>query len=668
MRNRVLLCALFLLFIAASPLQLLAQFMQPSAEELKMTTDPKAPGAAAVFLNFEETTDDQLHYYSFYERIKVLQEKGKELATVNLPYLQGNSKIGEIKGRTIHSDGTVIPMTVKPEDLLTVKEGDRQYGRKVFTLPSVEVGSILEIRYQIQYDDRLYSSPTWEVQHSYFVHKEHFAFIPFKGFLPGIQNMTSSYLQDAKGHTDNKLVWWMNLPKDANFVHDAVGHFSLDMTDVPPTPDEEWMPPIRSVLYRVAFYYTFSTKAELFWQEESKQWSKDVEHFAEVSKPIKAAVSGLVTPGDSDLDKAKKLYTAVEALDNTDYSRKKEKSELKQLNLKVAKRAEDTWAQKSGSSEDIAQLYLAMARASGLTAYAMKVVDRSQGIFDATYLDVDQFDTTIVLLNIGGQIISVDPGEKMCPFQTLNWRHSNAYGLRQDTKSQDLSNTPLQDYKANSIQRTGDITLDAHGAMTGRLQFILIGQEALRWRQKALEYDLDELKKQFDRELASSVPDGVEAHIDHFLGLDDPDVNLMAVIKVQGTLGTATSKRLLLPGFFFESRGRQPFVAQEKRLQPVDMEYGEQTTDEIVYHLPASLTVEGVPQDASIPWAGHAVCIAKTVSAPGQITVVRKLARAFTEAKAAEYQDLRGFYQKVAAADQQQIVLTSAATAAVKGN
>ena len=69
------------------------------------------------------------------------------------------------------------------------------------------------------------------------------------------------------------------------------------------------------------------------------------------------------------MDKAKKLYKAVQALDNTDYSRKKSESELKQLKLKEAKHAEDTWEQKSGTSEDIALLYLAMARAAGLTAY-----------------------------------------------------------------------------------------------------------------------------------------------------------------------------------------------------------------------------------------------------------------------------------------------------------
>ena len=93
-------------------------------------------------------------------------------------------------------------------------------------------------------------------------------------------------------------------------------------------------------------------------------------------------MDGLIAPGDSDLDKAKKLYAAVQALDNTDYSRKKTESEMKQLKLKAAKHAEDTWAQKSGSSEDIAMLYLAMLRAAGLTAYAVKVVDRDKAVFD----------------------------------------------------------------------------------------------------------------------------------------------------------------------------------------------------------------------------------------------------------------------------------------------
>ena len=117
-----------------------------------------------------------------------------------------------------------------------------------------------------------------------------------------------------------------------------------------------------------------------------------------------------------------------------------------------------------------------------------------------------------------------------------------------------------------------------------------------------------------------------------------------------------------MPAFFFAA-GRHPFVDQPQRLEPVDMHYGEQVTDDITYHLPAGFAVEGAPQSATIPWEGHAVFIVKTESDAGEFTVTRKLARAFTFAKPEEYQSLVDFYRKVAAADQQQLVLTAAPAA-----
>jgi len=97
------------------------------------------------------------------------------------------------------------------------------------------------------------------------------------------------------------------------------------------------------------------------------------------------------------------------------------------------------------------------------------------------------------------------------------------------------------------------------------------------------------------------------------------------------------------------------------------MHYGSRVTDEITYHLPDGVTVEGAPQDASIPWPSHAALIAKTVAQPGQITIRQTLLVGFTMAKPAEYQDLRAFFQKVAGADQEQLVLTMPSTAAPAG-
>jgi hypothetical protein len=642
-----------------------AQFQAPTQEELKMTADPKAPGAAAVYLNVEQIANDELHYQSFYARIKVLTEKGKELATVELPFVQGFRQITNIKGRTIHADGTVVPLTVKPEDLEVSKSGGYQVHQKVFTLPSVEVGSILEYQFDVRYDDGSYTTPRWEVQRDYFVHKAHYVFTPFKGFMKGQQNMTSHILVDEKGNQQS-LLWWKLLPPGEDVKMDASGHRSLEMTDIPARPDEEWMPPVESILYKVVFYYRAAYNAGDFWESAVKQWAKEVDHFAEASKSIRDAVAGIVAPADSDLEKAKKLYKAVQALDNTDFSRKKGKAEMKVLRIHTAKRAEDTWAQKNGSGDDIALLYLAMLRAAGITAYAMRVVDRDQGMFAPAYLDFDQLDSNIVIASVGGKEIFLDPGEKMCTFQELHWKHTGAGGVRESADGRTAGTTPLEPYTLNSTYRGADVSVDEHGAIKVDLNFVMKGQEALRWRQEALTNDLTEVKKRFDEWLKPMFPASVEAHVDHFLSLDDPNVNLVAIVRATGSIGSVTSKRLLLPGFFFETQSGHPFVDQAERLEPVDMHYGEKTSDDVTYHLPAGFTVEGVPKDGKIPWEGHAVLAAKTEIDGADVTVTRNLERAFTFAKAEDYKELVDFYRKVAEADQQQLVLTTAPQA--KGN
>jgi hypothetical protein len=650
MRNRRLLMGAFLSLLVASSLAASAQFRAPSDDELKMTSDPKAPGADAVYLDYEETDNDKEHFQNYYARIKVLSEKGKEAANVEIPFPAGPFSIGGVSGRTIHSDGTVIPLTVKPEDLLVAKAGNVHREKAVFTLPSVEVGSILEYAYQLRFNMQFYwhLPPDWQVQQKYFIHRAHFQFAPF----------------DAAN-----LIDWPRLPPSASVKVDAGGRYFLDIADVPPVPDEAWMPPIQSFLYRVRFYYRsryVALDVDDFWKQMLKDWSKDVDHFAEPTKSIQEAVSGLVSPSDNDLDKAKKLYAAVQALDNTDFSRTRTESERRELHLKEIKRAEDTWAQKSGTSNDIALAYLAMLRAAGLTAYALKVVDREKGVFDRSYMYFDQFDAALVILSTGGKETILDPGQKMCPFGMLDWKHANAQGVRQNAGGPEMFTTPAQVYSANVLRRTGEITVDPQGAITGDIQVVMAGQDALHWRQIALQVDETELKHQFNQSLEETVPAGVEAHVDHFLGLDEPDRNLMAVVKVRGSLATVTAKRMILPGFFFETRGNQPFVDQAQRLEPVDMHYGEQSTDQLTYHLPEGFAVEGAPQDAKVPWEGHALYVVKTKSDPGQIVVARVLARAFTLAKPDDYQDLRGFYQKVAAADQEQIVLNAASTA--RGN
>ncbi len=122
-----------------------------------MTSQKEAPGAPAVYLFREETTDDQLHMYSIYTRLKVLTDRGKEYANVELQFARTNDgggfTVDDIQGRTIHPDGTIIPFTGKPYEKLVEKTQGSKYMAKVFTMPDVEVGSIIEYRYKLRYSD-----------------------------------------------------------------------------------------------------------------------------------------------------------------------------------------------------------------------------------------------------------------------------------------------------------------------------------------------------------------------------------------------------------------------------------------------------------------------------------------------------------------------------------
>lgn len=667
----IFLVCLLALCIAAGRAQ---QFRQPTPEELHMTADPLAPGADAVYLNVEETTDDQLHFHSVYARIKVLSEKGKELATVKLPYWHEDYKITDIKARTIHADGTIVPLEGKPEDLISAKTANFQINSKVFTLPSVEVGCILEYAYKIRYDDHRYSSPRWEIQQPYFVHEAHYIFNPFPAFISNRPHQTGSYLVDEHGQAVNSLVWWPSLPSGSEVKTDEKGRFRVDLNNIPAIPHDEWMPPMESSLYKVMFYYMSAMGAKEYWITESKYWAKDVDRFAESDKTIRDAVGGIISASDSETDKARKLYEAVQALENTEFTRTKSSAELKQLHIKEQHHASDTWKQKSGTSDDLAMLYLAMLRAANVQAYAMYVVNRNRGTFMPDLFNFHQFDDLIVVANLEGKEYILDPGEKMCPFQSVHWHHSGAGGVRQAPGGHEaIWMTPNPSYTMNTTVRTGDLTLDQSGAVTGILRFNLAGQRALHWRQQSLRNDEDELKKEFERELKESLPEGIEARVTGFLGLEDPNSNLMVVVKISGSLGTVTGKRLILPGSFFEARGSHPFVSAEKREVPVDMHFAEQTTDMVTYHYPKGYHLEAAPQDSKLPWPNRAVLVIKSESDSDSTTITRQFVRGFSTLPMSsnaphmsdraeiqkEYSALHDFYVKVAASDQQQLVLTS---------
>ena len=502
------------LAVLVSPALLSAQFQEPTKEELQMTADPKAPGASAVYLYREEVTDDSTHSFSFYERIKVLTEKGKELATVSVPYVSGVDRLADVQGRTIHADGTIIPLTAKPADLMDFKASAYQRNTLIFTLPSVEVGSILE--YSLKFLAPVYraSEPVWDVQIPYFVHKAHFSFHPYVA--------AGLYIPDKNDNSIDRMMTSTRLGPGASVGYDkAKATYSLDLTDVPPTSNEDWTPPLNALKWRVEFYYTNARSGDAFWRDAGKDWAKAVEEFTNPTGTIKKAAADIVAPADTDEQKARKIYVAVQKLDNTAFSRQKSSAERKKEKLKAVHKTEDVWKQQSGTDDEIALLYVSLARAAGLKASPIQVVNRDRAIFDSQYLSTRQLDDFLAVVEIDGKPVYLDPGQKMCPFGNLHWKHTLASGFQLNNKEAISVITPASSYKSAAVQRVADLVIDPAGEVKGTVRFVMNGPDALHWRQLALENDQDEVKKQFNESMQDLFPEGVQADFDHFLALDD---------------------------------------------------------------------------------------------------------------------------------------------------
>ena len=86
----------------------------------------------------------------------------------------------------------------------------------------------------------------------------------------------------------------------------------------------------------------------------------------------------------------------------------------------------------------------------------------------------------------------------------------------------------------------------------------------------------------------------------------------------------------------------------------------------MTYHVPSGFSVEGAPQPTTALWPDHAVFKIASHAIPDGENVQRSLVYNFTLLGSTDYPSLHDFYQKVATADQQQLVLTRATVA--KGN
>ena len=154
-----------------------------------MTSVPEAPGASAVILYRQVDRDDSAKTGSEqdYVRIKILTEEGRKYADVEIPYFREQGNIVALRARTIRPDGSIAMFEGKAYDKTIVKARNVKYLAKTFTLPDVQVGSIIEYRYTEDMVENYVYNSHWILSDELFTKQAKFSLRPEQGLRVAVE-------------------------------------------------------------------------------------------------------------------------------------------------------------------------------------------------------------------------------------------------------------------------------------------------------------------------------------------------------------------------------------------------------------------------------------------------------------------------------------------------
>ncbi|MFY0601925.1 MAG: DUF3857 domain-containing protein [Cyclobacteriaceae bacterium] len=393
--------------------------------------DPEAP---AVIL-FDKGKTKFADFDGWYEldftrtkRIKILSEEGLKNATFEIYlYEDGYEKTEfaeDIEGFTYNLiDGVKIERTpLDPKEIYEEKE-NKYWKKKVFTMPQVKVGSVIEVTYRVT-SPFFFNLQDWEFQSSIpTVHSEYTVWmIPFYEYVTLLQGTRKLDKKESYVSKGISRYW-----SDVEF-QDMINTWVKK--DVPAFKDESYISSRNDYIMKIDFqlskYYSpYGGEKEIMttWP----QLIEDLEDSDRFGKFIKKStkVGSNILESELDitgLDQAQKAQAIIEYVKSTfkwdgfygKYAIDNPKTLLKK---------------KSGNIASINLFLIGLLRAADIDAKPVILSTRSHGKINTNYPFLSYFNYVITMVDTGTGSYLTDGTEHSLPYNRLPIRCMNNTGL-----------------------------------------------------------------------------------------------------------------------------------------------------------------------------------------------------------------------------------------------
>ena len=612
-----------------------------SPQELKMKAadigDPEAD--AAILFREGELNDNNAEGTGLkvYLRIKIFNERGRRYADVQLPYRLEQGRITDVHARTIRPDGT--PIEVEDRDIfdkLLVKTSHGVWRAKVFSMPAVEAGSIIEYRYRQTYPQG-FRYFALDLQSELFTKQLHYQ----------IQPQTSSRLD----------VRWVsfNAPDARRFAPVWDGTYDIKANNIPAFRREPLMPPDLAVKIWGWIYYSdeIENNPDKYWRNYAQRMYERTGYETKPSDAIRRVVESITLSNESPQHKLARIYSYVQTeIHNISFNRERGAEGEADPDLKRNGTADETIRRRYGTSREINRLFIAMLKAAGLDARVAELTTRDENFFHRSFPDAFQFNSEVsAVIARDGSTQFYDPGTPYCPPGMLSWEKEGVTALVYDKREARFVETPVTAAARSGEERKLAIAAFADGRVNARVEAKLTGQRALELRNNLVGLAPEEQRKLALTAARNLLPqatiDEPSTTISNLTSATAP-VELKYNFTAPQFIMRAGSRLLLRP--FLLTHRDESLTAAQRRSNIIYFQYPWSESERVVIEPPAGYAIEQLPDPVNIDIGAARYQATFTRDARRIIYERRLMVNAITFT-VGQYPTVKAFFDRVHQAD-----------------
>jgi hypothetical protein len=549
-----------------------------------------------------------------YARIKIFTERGRESqSTIDLLQV-GRGSVSGLKARTIKPNGQIVALE---KDSIFEREVLKVSGLKVrkfsFSIPSVEVGDIIEYRWTEYLEHQSANYLAVDVQRALPTWRLVVQLKPIDWGQWGIR-----WIMKSRQFQCQTSGW-----KQA-----GAGLYQTEFNDLPAFEEEPWGPPEDQLRAWMLIYYEEPENPEpkKFWQKYGKEMYANYKRDTKVDDKIRELAAEVTTGQTSDEAKlealAKFCKTKIKNIRHP-------LSGISSADLKGWKPAEKpskTVESGMGTGGDINQLFVALANAAGYDARVARMVGKDQYFFEPSFTNPYFLNRDSVAVSVKGQWRFFDLSDPFVESGMLSWPEEGVQALICDPKEPLFVPTPISDPERNLSKRIGHFELLEDGTLEGTVEVVLTGHIGARRKYSLTSRTdaerVDEVKEEVTNRYDTAELSDVE--VLHVTDLEKP-LTYKYKVSVPGYAQRTGKRIFLVPSFF--SRNYQARFRTSERQYPIVFPYGWADVDEVHIRLPEGYELDNADAPAPLKFGdvgGYSVALSTRGSGPEKTLVLRR--------------------------------------------